>query len=104
MTNKRVKINRALVLTSSATVVIERLGIFEEKPEEEKKTSKKAGPKVEPVMLLGRAVPAVRTKDGVRAVAKEAPVTPESVQRYLNQKFGEDLGDVQAAMEELAKA
>jgi hypothetical protein len=37
-------------------------------------------------------------------MAKGEPIDPKSVQRYLAQKFGDDLGDVQAAMEALAQA
>jgi hypothetical protein len=55
-------------------------------------------------MLLGRAVPTLRTQDGIRALAKDEPITPQSVQRYLDLKFGDDLGDVQEAMEALAKS
>jgi hypothetical protein len=39
------------------------------------------------VDLLRRAVPVVRTPTGLRAVSKDKPVTPESVQRYLVSKF-----------------
>jgi hypothetical protein len=52
--------------------------------------------------LLHRAVPVVRTPAGLRAVSKDKPVTPESVQRYLASKFREALPDVKAAMERLA--
>ena len=133
---KKIKINRAPVMTLWATIVAERLGhnhntaltlgkavaglnaqskgqrlgIYEKKEEQEKKEGKKKEEKkeakepVKPVMLMGRAVPTVRTREGVRAVAKAEPITPESVQRYLDQKFRDDLGDVEEAMEALAKA
>ena len=55
-------------------------------------------------MLLGRAIPTVRTKEGVRAKVKDEIITPESVAKYLTQKFGEDFVDVQEAMQALAKA
>ena len=89
MTNKKIKINRAPVLTLWAAVVAERmgykkdesltfgkavaglnaqskgqrLGIYEEKSEEEKEKDKKNEKqvKVEFVELLGRGVPAVKT-------------------------------------------
>ena len=36
------------------------------------------------VALLGRAVPVLRTDEGLRAVGKDQkPVTPESVEKYL---------------------
>jgi len=119
---KKIKINRAPVMTLWAAVVAERLGhdhdtaltlgkavaglnaqskgrrlgIFEENPEKKKKKSKKAEPKQQvPVMLLGRAVPTVRTKDGLRALTKDESLTPQSVQRYLDLKFRDDLSDVQ---------
>jgi hypothetical protein len=135
MTNKRVKINRAPVLTLWAAVVAERLGydhktaltlgkavaglnaqskgrrlgIFKEAKkeakDEDKKESKARQPKAQAaVTVLGRAVPTVRTADGTRAALKGDPIDPHGVERYLAQKFGEDLDDAQAAMEALAKA
>jgi exonuclease I len=88
-----------------------RLGIFHEakddsqdgdKENKEKKASK--AQEQSTVTVLGRAVPTVRTADGIRAAIKGDPIEPQSVQRYLAQKFGEDLDDAQAAMEALAKA
>jgi hypothetical protein len=54
------------------------------------------------VDLLHRAVPVVRTPGGLRAVSKDKPVTPESVQLYLVSKFKEALPEVKAAMNALA--
>lgn len=126
----KVKINRAPVLTLWAAVVAERmgydrdaaltlgkavsglnaqskgrrLGIFEE-PQERKEERKKSKPgEQSPVTVLGRAVPAVQTDKGVRAIAKGNPIDPASVSRYLKTKFGDNLPQVQAAMEELARA
>ncbi len=56
------------------------------------------------VDLLGRAVPARATPDGLRALANDQPVSPESVARYLEGKFGDALPDARAAMERLAKS
>jgi hypothetical protein len=56
------------------------------------------------VNLLGRAVPAMHTKDGIRALEKEKPCKPESVERYLQGKFGDALDAARAAMTALAKA
>jgi hypothetical protein len=140
MANKKIKINRAPVLTLWAAVVAERLGfneeaaltlgkavaglnaqskgkklgIYEEKSEEEKKEDKLARSKAEGkkqkeanvqfVELLGRGVPAVKTPNGLRAAEKGKPIHAESVQTYLEQKFKEDLEDARKAMQELAKA
>jgi hypothetical protein len=132
MTTKRVTINRAPVLTLWATVVARRmgygreaaltlgravaglnaqskgrrLGIFEEArpaaatPEGGAKTAKR-GARIE---LMGRLVPAVGTGRGLRATSKGEPIEPESVERYLEQKFGEHLKDVESAMQALAKS
>jgi hypothetical protein len=57
------------------------------------------------VELLGRSVPVVRTREGLRAAAKgDAPDKPESVQRYLEGKFGDSLAAARQAMAELAAA
>jgi hypothetical protein len=131
MANKKIKINRAPVLTLWAAVVAERLGyeeetaltlgkavaglnaqskgkklgIYEEKSEDEKKEEKKkSAAKPEFVELLGRGVPAVKTPQGLRAALKGEPIHAESVQTYLEQKFKDDLDDTRKAMEKLAKA
>ena len=132
MANKKIKINRAPVLTLWATVVAERLGykkdealtlgkavaglnaqskgrrlgIYEEKSEEEKeKGAKKKKPaKTEFIEILGRGVPAVKTPNGLRAAIQGEAIHAGSVETYLKQKFKDDLDDTRAAMEKLAKA
>jgi hypothetical protein len=132
MANKKIKINRAPVLTLWATVVAERLGyeektaltlgkavaglnaqskgrrlgIYEEKSEEEKEkeAKKQKEVKLEFIELLGRGVPAVKTPNGLRAAEKGKPIHAESVQTYLKQRFGESYEDARTAMEKLAKA
>jgi hypothetical protein len=56
------------------------------------------------VQLCGRGVPCKETSEGVRAVVEDKPVTPEAVEKYLQSRFGEALGDVIAAMRQLAAA
>lgn len=132
MTKRKVKINRAPVLTLWATVVAERLGydrdtaltlgksvaglnaqakgqrlgIYDKPKDQHERAESKAHTADEQfsVAVLGRSVPAMQTPQGVRATAKGKPIDPNSVQRYLEQKFGQDLDDVRAAMEKLAKA
>jgi hypothetical protein len=43
------------------------------------------------VDVLRRAVPVVRTPDGLRALSGGRPISPTSVQRYLQGKFGDSL-------------
>jgi hypothetical protein len=132
MAKKKIKINRAPVLTLWGAVVAERLGhdketaltlgkavaglnaqskgrrlgIYEEKKDEYKENEeKKEKPvKLEFVEILGRGVPTVKTPKGLRAVIKGEPIHAGSVETYLKQKFGEDLDEARAAMEKLAKA
>lgn len=132
MANKKIKINRAPVLTLWAAVVAERLGydeetsltlgkavaglnaqskgrklgIYEEKSEEEKEkeAKKQKEVKTEFIEILGRGVPAVKTPKGLRAAEKGKPIHAESVQTYLEQKFKEDLDDARKAMQKLARA
>ena len=113
-----IKINRAPVLTLWAAVVAERLGfdratalslgqavaglsayakgvslgIIEPKPDVVREHSAKL-PEGEAlhVGLLGRAVPVVRTPDGLRAVSKGKPGNPARIETYLAAKFGEHL-------------
>ncbi len=132
MATKKIKINRAPVLTLWAAIVAERLGydknesltfgkavaglnaqskgrrlgIYEEKKDdgEEKDEKKEKTAKVKFIEILGRGVPAIETSAGLRAAIKGEEIEPESVQKYLKQKFGDDLEDARGAMEKLAKA
>jgi hypothetical protein len=49
-------------------------------------------------------VPATNTEDGIRAVRGNKPLDPDSVRRYLGDKFGDDLKAVRSAMQKLARA
>jgi hypothetical protein len=129
---KKIKINRAPVLTLWAAVVARRLGydaqealtlgkvlaglnaqskgrrlgIFEENKEKTKpkEIDEEKASDIRPVMIMGRAIPALKTADGWRAAANGKAVDPESVQKYLEQKFGERLSDAQEALETLARS
>jgi hypothetical protein len=126
-----VEVNRAPVLTLWAAVVAERLGfnraealtlgravaglnayakgkslgIFEPSRKEVARTRRdlKAGTVIK-VDLLNRAIPAKRCNEGLRAVSKGKPISPESVEKYLEGKFGAALVDTRKAMTELARA
>ena len=54
------------------------------------------------VALLGRAVPVVRTPDGLRAVNKGKPCNSAQCEKYLTGKFGAHLELARAAMADLA--
>lgn len=125
----QVKVNRAPVLTLWAAVVAERLGfdrnealtmgrvvaglnayakgkslgLFKPAPEEVRKERKRLeqGAQMH-VDLLHRAVPVTATPDGLRALSKGKAIAPESVQRYLEGKFGDALDAVERAMQKLA--
>jgi hypothetical protein len=103
MTQTKIQINRAPVLTLWAAVVAERLGfnhdealslgkalaglnaqskglrlgIFKPTPKELKKVGERERGEEFRVDLLGRALPAMNTEEGVRAVDKSKPIEPE---------------------------
>lgn len=132
MPANRIAINRAPVLTLWAAVVAERLGydresaltlgkavaglnaqskgqrlgIFGKPPERPIKVERKKErtPEKNAVTLLGRIIPVVGSGTALRASIKGEIIDPKSVSTYLAQKFGENLGDARAAMEELAKS
>jgi hypothetical protein len=83
-----------------------RLGIFEEPTDAEEDKEPKGRQPVEASMvsLLQRRVPVVSTAHGMRATVKGQPIDPRGVTRYVQQKFGDALPDVRAAMEALARA
>ena len=79
-----------------------RLGIF--KPHEDKKQKEMEHGKKFYIEVCGRTVPATNTDDGIRAVKSGKAIEPDSVQRYLEGKFGDGLAAVQKSMMKLAKS
>jgi hypothetical protein len=130
MITKTVSVNRAPVLTLWSAVVAERLGFNEDealtlgkalaglnaqskgrrlgifKPHEDKpkKAREKERGEEFSIELCGRSVPAKNTDRGIRAARGAQEITPDSVQRYLQEKFGDDLDEVRSAMRRLAKS
>jgi hypothetical protein len=82
----------------------QRLGIFKPTPKELKKVREHQRGQEFRVELLGRALPAVNTDQGVRAVIKSKPIEPAGVERYLESKFGDALPDVRKTMKKLVNA
>jgi hypothetical protein len=131
MAHRTVTINRAPVLTLWAAVVAERLGfdrdealtlgkavaglnayakgvrlgIYEPTPKDvaERRKKLERGEQLR-VDLLHRAVPVTRTAEGLRALAKDRPIAPESVEKYLASKFGASLDAVRRSMATLARS
>ena len=127
--HRPIKINRAPVLTLWAAVVAQRfgfewsealtlgradaglnaydkgvsIGLFTPAPKsvKEQKTKLRAGETFH-VELLHRAVPVIKTPEGLRATTKGNPIHPDSVERYLQSKFGDALDEVKKAMDQLA--
>ena len=121
-------INRAPVLTLWATVVAQSLGsdedealtlgkavagyaaqsigralgIYHKKEVDEYGETREVELEIESVNLMGRSIPVVEEDDGIRAISKDKAIEPESVNTYLEKKFGEDRDDVKAAMVDLA--
>ncbi len=127
----RISVNRAPVLTLWAAVVAQRLGfawdealtlgravaglnayskgkalgLFHPKPAEVRKRRKAPGRgKPLTVHLLSRAVTVRRTPEGLRALAKGKPVSPEGVEAYVEAKFGADYSATRKAMQALARS
>jgi hypothetical protein len=125
-----VKINRAPVLTLWAAVVAENLGyskdealslgkavaglnaqakgrslgIFHPAPKLTAGEKKRGLGEEFWVEICGRPVPAINTQDGVRAVVKSKAIAPDSVEAYLEKKFGDSLNSVREAMRHLAES
>jgi hypothetical protein len=128
-THHTLRINRAPVLTLWAAVVAERLGfaweealtlgravaglnayakgkalgLFTPTPQDVQAHRRaRHGKETLRVALLHRAVPATHTDAGLRALSKEKPIDPATVQRYLTSKFGAALDEAYEAMQLLA--
>jgi hypothetical protein len=80
------------------------LGNFKPHEEKAKTASEKERDKTFRIEHCGRPIPAKNTDDGIRAVQGAQVIDPDSVRRYLDDKFGEDLKAVRSAMRKLAKA
>ncbi len=129
--SSRVTVNRAPVLTLWAAVVAERLGfdrdealtlgkavaglnayakgvsigLFQPTPRDVRaKRQALSREEVVQIDFLHRAVVAQRTPEGIRALSKDKPIAPASVEKYLSGKFGDNLDAARAAMEELARS
>jgi hypothetical protein len=107
-----IHIHPAPVLALWATVVAERLGYnhdtaltlghalanLDEAP------SDAARKGVTAIELLGRQVPVVEVREGMRGLVKEAPCSPAFAERYVKNMFGDKLEIVREAMERLSRA
>jgi len=128
MAAKVIQINRAPVMTLWAVVVAERLGydseaalslgkavaglnaqskgrrlgIYKATEGQPVPEGKPKPPEPTFINLLGRPVPTLRTKKGLRAAIRGEVVEPKPVQEYLAKKFGADLAEVRKVMEALA--
>jgi hypothetical protein len=125
----KIKVNRAPVLTLWAAIVAERLGHnadtaitlgravagssarikaraigIEEPGEGAEKPKPAPTAKPETVHLLGRDVPVVKAKGGLRALAEGKAAAVGPARSYVERAFGEHLAAVQKAMEHLARA
>jgi hypothetical protein len=132
MSEDKVVINRAPVLTLWAAVVAEQLGYEHDtaltlgkcvaglnaqskgrmlgiygppKGPERGQPAKKVGLGEDFwIEICERGVPVQETEDGIRAVVKDEPIDPAKVEKYLVSKFGDDLAGVREAMQALAGA
>ena len=81
-----------------------RLGIYTPSSDEgrERLREKRERIGAETVELMDRAIPCVRTPDGLRALSGASPTEPESVRKYLAGRFKENLPLVETKLIELA--
>ena len=130
MSENTILINRAPVLTLWAAVVAEALGFERDtaftlgkglaglnaqskgrflgiygppKSPEGEPAPKKTGLGEEFwIEICDRRIPVKNTKDGVRALIKDEPIDPVSVEKYLRCKFGKHYETVRMVVEDLA--
>ena len=91
------------VAGSSARVKARAIGI-EEPGEESDKPKPAPTAKPESVHLLGRDVPVVKAKGGLRALSQGKATAVVPARGYVERAFGEDLASVRKAMEDLARS
>ena len=128
---RTITINRAPVLTLWASVVARRLGFGRDealtlgravaglntysrgvslgllapspKAIKDRRRKLKPGKRLQ-VDLLHRSVPVVRTRNGLRALSRDRLIAPDSVEQYLEIKFGDALKLVRSSMKRLARS
>jgi hypothetical protein len=81
-----------------------RLGILEARPADERQRieARRSEMQATTVEFMGRTIPCLQTKDGLRALADARPIDPQGVRTYLAAKFGEDLVLVEGKLATLA--
>lgn len=130
MPHSKIKINHAPVLNLWAAVVAERLGykkgealsiskaltgktaqkrgkelgVYEESDANETKARREKTKGAQPLRFMGKEILVVDTPEGLRAVSRDKPIEPDTVEKYLKSKFGDALPEVRSAMEALAKS
>ena len=128
----KIRINRAPVLTLWAAVVAEELGhsrataltlgkaiagkgavrkaqaigLMKKPPEEErqKRANERDEASDKSIFLMGKSIHMLKTKDGLFAEENGKPTSPEAVEKYLEKKFGDNLGSSRKAMIKLARS
>ncbi len=92
------------VAGQTAAAKATRLGIAERRPagEREAVAAQQRQLGAESVHFMGRAIPCLRTEEGLRALAGTVTMDPTSVQRYLAAKFKDHLRIVEERLSALA--
>lgn len=82
-----------------------RLGLLEPRPAAEREAleTRREALGAETVCFMGRAIPCLRTAEGLRALAEATPVDPTSVRRYIEAKFKHELSLVEEKLIALAE-
>jgi hypothetical protein len=102
--NEAVTLGRALA-DLNACAKGEARGAFTPAPDEVRERRRRmAVGESATVDLLQHAIPVVQTPDGLRALSKGRPVSPEGVQHSLEEAFGDAFETVRAAMLCLARS
>jgi hypothetical protein len=95
----------AAVAGTAARAKARRLGLAEDRPEEDghRPRGEATGGERHVVRLLGREIAVSRSDGGVLLAAHgDRPQSPASVRNYLARAFGDRLGEVRAVMDALA--
>ncbi len=83
-----------------------RLGIYQPTAQaiKQARAARREDAGVTYLAFMGRELPMLNTEDGLRALAGDNLIKPESVSNYLHSKFGDALDPVTEAMRSLANS
>lgn len=92
------------VTSKSAAAKAKSLGLREDRSTDMGARTKKREEETKALPFMGKRIPVSESPKGPLALADGKPIKPDSTEKYLASKFGDQLDEAREAMEFLAKS